>query len=238
LLRYMIQSPDIEPDLYSFTSVLNAWAKSKVPDKAVRAERVLEKLLEYHSPKQTSRTKHRKQPFRLNQVPFNTVINACAFLGVGTTLEQQRTALQVAVRTFKRMRDEFRVPPDDVSYGNMLKCVANLIDYESALHARSEMALQLFQQCCQDGLVSELVWKEVCRAVPIGLLREKLPYRIKRDSKVGDLPEAWRANALRGRAKSVTTGSNRRRKAPRKHRSLERRLRSISEPSYESGRDL
>jgi len=115
----------IAPDVYSFTSVLNAVAKSKLPDKAVRANAWLERMCNelYLYRNRTTDSPGNK----LTQVPFNSVLNACAFSALGTTEDEQRRALQIAVQTFKKMRQEHAVAPDSISYGNMLKCTANLL---------------------------------------------------------------------------------------------------------------
>jgi len=60
---------------------------------------------------------------------------------LGVTEQEQRDALQAAVQTFTRMRKE-DVPPDTVSYGNLIKCFANLMPQGKA---RNDMALQVFK---------------------------------------------------------------------------------------------
>ena len=78
VLDYMIAAnrEEIAPDIYSFTSVLDAWAKSKEPNKGVRTRELLDKMLAlYESTK--------RQDLRPTQVPYNTVLNACAFSALG-----------------------------------------------------------------------------------------------------------------------------------------------------------
>ena len=234
ILQFMIKSndPKIAPDAYSFTSVLNTLAKSKQPNKAQRARQYLEMMLNMHA--QTKRN-----ALRPTQVPFNAVLNAAAFSALGTPEEEQRMALKTAVETFSLVK-KLSIQPDMISYGNMLKVVANLVPRGST---RTEMGLQLFNGCCQDGLVGELVWNEARRAMPskalVGLFRNQpKPLSAMR---VQDLPRSWRKNLpkerrmhakRKGKPKEKPDPAEARRREPVK------RFRNISEQSYQSGRDV
>ena len=62
-----------------------------------------------------------------NVICYNSVLNACAF-SAEKSQEERRQALKVAVETFNELRQgKFGLSPDAVSYGNMLKCCANLM---------------------------------------------------------------------------------------------------------------
>jgi hypothetical protein len=163
-----------------------------------------------------------------------------AFSALGTTEKEQRDALQVAVQTFSLMRKE-DIAPDTVSYGNLIKCFANLMPQGKA---RNEMSMQVFEKCCKEGLVGELVWNEVRRAVPPKLLATKMGIFAKPVGfvHVRDLPRDCRRN-VRGDKKAPP----RRKAEPKKGKEETlssrkvaplRRLPNISEPSYQSGRDL
>lgn len=231
VLEYMIQSEydDIAPDVYSFSSVLNAWAKSKEEDKAIRARELLDTLLELHeaSPQQSN--------LRPSAIPFNTVLNTCAF-----SPSMQRQALQIAVSTFKEIPQYAK--RDTISYGNLLKCCKNLMPPSQS---KIDMALQIFDSCSKDGLVGDLVWNEVRKTVPSSELETRLPPSVKSKRLVGtmtlrDLPRSWKRNTRDKQAKRRT----RRRKQSRKQQNdddspqLIRPMRNIVEKSYQSGRDL
>jgi len=253
LLNHMraAQDEEIAPDVYSFTSVLNAIAKSKDPEKASRARDWLDRLIHLQ--------RERRRSLQLSPVPFNAVLNACAFSALHTTEEQQRRALQIAVQTFKRMRQELNVDPDTVSYGNMIKCVSNLMPHTNKL--RGDMALQLFDKCCEDGLVGELVWNEVRKVVPSSIVQDRIrssssradSSRNSNNKPVGtlrllDLPRQWRNNLRDKRFDSVAAerrSQQQRQREEERNTELERqrrtpiqKRRSISEPSYQSGRDM
>lgn len=233
VLDYMIRSenPDIFPDVYSFTSVLNAIAKSKDPEKAGQAQDLLETMLT---------TQKKLKP---SVVPYNAVLNAAAFSAQNTSSDQQKAALQIAVSTFTKLRQHPRLKPDTISYGNLLKCCANLVPQGKT---RNEMALQIFTKCCEDGMVGDLAWNEVRRAVPPRLLSGILSRQGIEKSlgsvQVRDLPRGWRQHV---NDKKTQTSSRRRRKSRSKSDKSSdvtstpmRPLRAMVEPSYESGKDL
>jgi hypothetical protein len=225
VLDYMMDSPDVHPDVYSFTSVLNAWAKSKEPDKAVRTRQLLDRLLELHN--------QNPKVLQLSAIPFNTVLNACAF----SPPESQRPALQIAVTTFNQIPSYTR--PDTVSYGNLLKCCTNLMPCGKT---QTDMALHIFEKCCNAGLVGDLVWNEVRRAVPSGTLAKlcNLGQSSVGTASLQQLPPLWRRNC---RDKQAIKTRRRNRTSPKKDEPSSKSIRPmgahvIVEKSYESGRDV
>ena len=215
LLQFMIksQNPQIAPDAISFTSVLNAWAKSKQPDKARQARHILDAFLAY-----------RLEP---NPIPFNAVLNACAFSAFdannqASPAHTQREALRIAVSTFALLRQHCQ--PDTVSYGNLLKCGANLMGMGDQ---RTALSMKVFAQCCRDGMVGELAWNEIRRAVPRNVLMQVIPSQLRPRGLAGiqhyDLPKSWRRNVSvrnrdKPRAKKPIKPQNKKKKKKREQR--------------------
>lgn len=188
---------------------MDAWAKSKEPNKAAKTRALLDRLIGMHG-----ETKHTTASAALKptQISYNTVLNACAFSALKTTIEEQREAIKIAVDTYKAMNSPASkrigiVFRDEVTYGLMLKSIVNLMPKESP--ARTRMALQIFHECCANGLVGYLVWNEIRRAVPYDTLQEIIQtvnglssYRskIKIDTlEVKGLPQKWTRNCKQGR---------------------------------------
>ena len=228
VLEFMIRTEgdEIEPDVISFTSVLNAWAKSKEPHKGARTRELLNRLVDLYGTT--------KRPnLRPTQISYNAVLNACAFSAIGTSLDEQREALQIAVSTFSDMRKSRTTAPDSVSYGNMIKCLSNLMPQGEL---RTKMALQIFAKCSEEGLVGTLVWNEVRRAVPSWELEEKLKLRGSAGSmQLKDLPRAWKMQN-RGDKLSRPTARRPKKDAPLTQNSASGRF--IVETSFQSGKDL
>jgi pentatricopeptide repeat protein len=226
VLDFMIKSENdaIAPDVISFASVLDAWAKSKEPHKSAMCRDLLDKLLDMYG---TSK----RQDLQPTPYTYNAVLNACAFSAMGTTMEEQREALEIAVRTFSSMRKS-ETEPDTVTYGNMLKCLANLMpDGE----IRSSMALQIFDKCKSDGLVGALTWNEVRRAVPAKQIQKAYSLKgLASNVQVRDLPRSWkRSNRFDKNA------PQKKRKQTNEHATSQPTPTAmIIETSVQSGRDL
>ena len=240
ILKYMLNSgrQDIFPDAISFNSVLDAFAKTKeIPHKARKARELLDQMLELSCDKAYYRS---LRP--TSAIPFNAVLNACAFSAIGTTQEEQREELQIAVTTYKTMSSSSSngstgVYPDTVTYGNMLKCFANLMPRGAT---RSKMSLQVFQKCCNEGLVGPLVWKEVKRAVPYKVLEDVLSLR-KPVTKVQlkDLPRHWKnRNRFDKQNKREIKDPNSDVRERQANQRTMYRGPSLIETAAESGRDL
>ena len=163
---------------------------------------------------------------------YNAVLNACAFSAMGTSEDEQREALQIAVQTFSTMRQSDTLL-DTVTYGNMLKCLANLMP-EGEM--RTTMALQIFDKCIDDGLVGALVWNEVRRAVPAKLLTTT--YQLKgavANIQVQHLPRKWKRFNQNDRKNQHT----KRKETPKgSGRSRQRPPQTIIENCVQSGKNL
>mmetsp|Transcript_29617 Transcript_29617/g.54654 ORF Transcript_29617/g.54654 Transcript_29617/m.54654 type:complete len:152 (+) Transcript_29617:2-457(+) len=103
------------------------------------------------------------------------------------------------------MRQGKYVSPDAVSYGNMLKCCANLMPPGEQ---RNAMASRLFKKCCDEGLVGGMCLDEIRRCVPprafLPLLADcgydkPMGQRRKAHSvELHELPRKWTTNVKRG----------------------------------------
>jgi hypothetical protein len=178
----------LQPSVVSFTTVMDAWAKSKVPQKANNTWLMLKHLKELY--RSTG-----NPALRPNIISYNTLLNACAFSADFDT-EERKKALLIAVGAFNELRKQLeddddegveqdadessstsaeaprqhpspiilKIKPDEITYGMMLKVCSNLMPRDSK--QRDVMARKLFQQSCEEGLVGSLVLSELKRAVP------------------------------------------------------------------------
>ncbi|CAB9518212.1 Pentatricopeptide repeat-containing protein [Seminavis robusta] len=238
VLDFMIRSKQeaIAPDVFSFTSVLNSLAKSKEPGKAMKCRQLLFQMLQLYDNTQ-------RPSLKPTQVPFNAVLNACAFSASDTTDKEKKDAVQIAISTFYELSQ--RAKPDTVSYGNLMKCFHNLLPPGQR---RNEMALQLFDNCSKAGLVGDLVWNEVRRTVQSRVLVKalKLENSSLSSLQVRDLPRSW-TNRVQGDKLAARRRDQERRKRRQQQQPTRRRASNnrrsgpnlqISEPSYQSGKDL
>lgn len=158
MIKYYKSEPyaTLSPDAVTFSSVLNALAKSEVVQfKAKKCSSILNYMLDLHEVDGRTDT-------RPNVICYNTVLNAAAFSARGSEAER-RQALSVAVETFNQMKQSKHVAPDAVSYGHMLKACANLIPPGKQ---RNALASKIFTSCCEEGLVGGMCLDEIRRCVP------------------------------------------------------------------------
>lgn len=197
MIRYSKSVPLATPDVVTFSTVLNAIAKSKtVKKKAEKCSTLLQVMIDLHE-------KDGSQFTKPNVICYNAVLNACAFsASPGTSESDRRQALAVAVKIFNLMRqsgDSNIV--DAVSYGNMLKACANLLPPGDQ---RSAIASRLFASCCADGLVGGMCLDEIRRCMPPSLFLSLLadcgydtPQRQQRKTysvTLVELPQNWTRN--------------------------------------------
>jgi len=253
LLEYMIQSDnsEIKPDVYSFTTVLNTWAKSKEPNKASHARKLLSQQIEMYQEALKNGNKSRADALKPTQIPYNAVMNACAFSAQNTTKEEKKEAIQIAVDTYKGMvsfdsparrnGNKNVVSRDPVTYGLVLKAIANLMPRGNV---RNRMALQIFDECRENGLVGTLAWSEIRRAVPIKLVQEACQMRRPCGSlDAKDLPKAWRSNIREGQYKKYKRREQNSRREKTKDKSKQPKpppkpATFIVERSFATGKDL
>ena len=241
LLRYMIQSnnKEIAPDVISFSTCLDVWAKSKEKGKSQQAYAILQKMVELHEVMGI-------EELRPNEFTYNTCLNACAF-SAHTDLEERKQALKTAVKLFNEMQKSEAVQPDSITFGMLLKSFANLMPKGAS---RDRMASDVFTKCCKEGLVNDLVFNEVRRAVSPekmnGLLTGKLKKKRLYELQFRDLPKEWKLNVKgkMGTKKKSTPGKKRRSKTKTKNKDEKeseqfiRPMRRMTEISWQSDRDV
>eukprot|EP00804_Cyclotella_cryptica_P003272 CCRYP_010501-RA/>CCRYP_010501-RA protein AED:0.04 eAED:0.04 QI:149/1/1/1/1/1/4/351/772 len=235
----------VKPDVVTFSSVLNALAKSKAQNKANKCLKLLETMIDLHDEDGSCDTTP-------NVICYNTVLNACAFSALADEDEKKR-ALEVAVKVFKLLNEERYVRPDAVSYGNMLKCCANLMPPGNA---RTSMASTIFSKCCEAGMVGGMVLDEIRRSIPskefLLLLAEcgyEKPLKQHKNAmsiELRQLPRQWTVNVKVGdmssRQRSISVKHEKQTRKERSHSKpippVIRRPGFLIEPSWASGKDV
>mmetsp|Transcript_25010 Transcript_25010/g.28937 ORF Transcript_25010/g.28937 Transcript_25010/m.28937 type:complete len:694 (-) Transcript_25010:22-2103(-) len=245
ILRYMLLSrnEEIQPDAISFCTCLDVWAKSKEPGKAEKSYELLQKLIKLYDVTMSER-------FKPSTMSYNTVLNCCAFSAFAKDNEKKK-ALSIAVSVFTELKQSTIVKPDAVSYGTLIKCISNLVPKGQV---RNKMASDIFIKCTEEGLVNGLVFDEIKRAVPSNVTTKLLskPIKSRRKKKpltqweLRDLPRSWKENVTENKPKKRT--SQLKKESPSKKKTVKevkkseeipiRPFRRITEPSWQSGKDL
>lgn len=179
--------------------MINAISKSKDERKAQKALRLLRRMDKLYQAG--------NKEARPNEVTYTAVLNSCAFPSV---LDQKarRRMLDVAIFTLEELQASRYGHPNQVTYGTFIKACANLLPDDEAL--RRVVLKKVFDQCCKDGQVGEMVLTHLRKAAPPDLFQELLAVA---DSKTGtisvrDLPLEWRCNLYRERKRKERAGRN------------------------------
>ena len=86
---------------------------------------------------------------------YSSVINCCAYYSGNA--EGQAEALQVAMRTFRRIK-ETGGKPNHITYGTMIKAIGKLTKMGNE---RDEKVKSIFAKCCREGQVDSFVLSQI-----------------------------------------------------------------------------
>lgn len=126
---------------------------------------------------------------RPNEITYTAVINSCAFPSVPDS-RTRRKALDTALFTLKELQGSRYGQPNQVTYGTFIRACANLLHDDDEM--RRAIIKRVFQQCCKDGQVGQMV----LNYTPRDLYAELLAGYVGSGGKVSvnDLPPEWRCN--------------------------------------------
>lgn len=122
----ILKSMSVEPNMISFTTVLNSLARSKSPNAAYRAHTLLENMLG-------------NERIEVNNWSFNVVINALSTLGSPEAAQAAEELLWKLVQLSKTGKMGFE--PDIYTFSSLIKCWARSGAYDAA--ERAEHILRL-----------------------------------------------------------------------------------------------
>jgi hypothetical protein len=140
-----LQQSDVELDAHVLTGMLNVWANSIQPHKAVKARQLLDTMLSNNIAKVTN---------------FNTVLTACTYTKGRSNIEKR--ALKIGLQTYNDLLESQTVNANDVSFAHAMNMVKRL------LHDKEEQQQHLkrfFDDCCNHGVLSKNVLKQLQDAI-------------------------------------------------------------------------
>lgn len=159
-------SKDAIPDFQSYSIAILAHANSDDPEKAIRARRLLEKLLGYVK-------SHQIQVSRNLSAPFAAVLSAVArsppnllsdnFVsssddGFNSVVDSKKDIYGIAEMTYRELKEDsyaIGVSPDHHALGAFLRCIAQHTAPTSA--ERENKGRMVFDDACEAGEVSRVV---------------------------------------------------------------------------------
>ena len=126
---------------------------------------------------------------RPDEVTYTSVLNSCAF-PAALDERTRRKALDTAIFTLEELQSSRYGQPNQVTYGTFMKACANLLSDDDEM--RLVVIEKVFQQCCADGQVGEMVLAHLPEDLYKKLLSE---VQVSGTTiSVADLPPEWRCN--------------------------------------------
>jgi pentatricopeptide repeat protein len=203
------------PDVITFSSVIDIWAKSGDSEAPDRAEAVLRQMSGIAKPnvktytatiQAHARGQDRDKAKRAQEVlqrmkgdykngnldaepniyVYNAVLNAAEFT-VGNESELE-VAFQVACETFDEVRSSETLKPDHVTYGTFMGVISQLMPKSNI---RDDMVQLVFRRCCLDGQLSSMVLKKFKEAADTP---QYLTLMGKGKYSESNLPKEWICN--------------------------------------------
>jgi len=170
------------PTVQTYTALMMNYARSKLPNKAAKAEAVLRRMQENN--------------VRPNIISYNAVLNACEYTNPSSSNATEQ-ALTVACLVFDQVRKDPTVKPNHVTYGTFLAALGGLMPPAAS---RQEIVALVFQRCCVEGLVSGLVLRKLHSAVD----SERLYRELLHGHNERQLPNEWTCHVRESRARDET----------------------------------
>ena len=171
-----------KPTTQTYTTLIQNYARSRLPFKAVKAAEVLTQM------KESGRSD--AQP---SIVTYNAVLNAAEYTD-GSDFNVREEALKVACIAFDEIRNS-TIQANHVTYGTFLGVLTNLMTAEM----RHDIVSLVFKRCCLDGQVSYLVLKKLKTAV-VSLEHYQELLMGHNESR---LPDSWTCNVQEVRAREI-----------------------------------
>mmetsp|Transcript_121 Transcript_121/g.202 ORF Transcript_121/g.202 Transcript_121/m.202 type:complete len:563 (-) Transcript_121:271-1959(-) len=200
LERFINGNEKVDPDIFSFTAVMNGWSRSG-HDESVRRNTNLLSLLVELNEKGILSTKpdvtlyntllntiaKSKEPnkatsahevlsrmedsgVQANTRSYNAVITACSS-SFREGKQIKSKALGIASNLLKKMRTNERIRPNDFTYNSFIKACAKLSNNPVQ---STKLIQEAFRMCCEDGQLSESVWNQLHEALPMRSLMNLL----------------------------------------------------------------
>jgi pentatricopeptide repeat protein len=207
----------VKPNVQTYTSLIDAYAKNRDADAAKRAEAILNRMEEDGRVLPNVRTYtaviqnyarsddpakaihaqgilHRMKDdyARGNEEARPSVVTYNALLNAcefshGDESDMEH-AFEVACETLDEVRSSDYLTPDDITYGTFLGVISKLMPNSDT---RNELVELVFKRCCVDGQLGPVVLKKLKDAASVSRYKKLLG-----DAKEESLPFKWTCNVV------------------------------------------
>ena len=175
--------PSLSPDVYSYVSFLKVLSRSNFADKADRAFRLVQRMIQQHD--------DGDERVRPNIRIFNAALNACAYSATGNPEVNER-AFVVTVSTLVLLQNYTQ--PDSITYGTVLRACSTLLPRHDA--RRDDVAEKIFERACAEGRVSQMILDQLRFAASPALYKKLTGNEEGEQLSLFSAPTAWKENAV------------------------------------------
>ena len=173
----------LNPDSFSYSTVMNALGRCDLMDKAERVLRILQRMVsEYEEGNGVKPNLH----------CFNAALNACAFQ-VGGDAHSRQKAFAIMVGVLVLLQKYAR--PDHLSFGTILRACSTLLPIQDP--RREDLVGRVFEKARREGQVSPLVMEQLCFAASSKLYRKLMGVPKSERVAIQDLPVEWTSSVSR-----------------------------------------
>lgn len=189
-LRSFAKSDEVSRE--SYTAVFNTAIKNIERSHKKRKDQLTVKVL--NTMNELHASGRLKAPMNIRT--YNAAIRACAF--TSGSQDNKNEAFATASNFLNQIRSERGLSPDAYTYPAIMRACEELLGREDE---DLEKIKDIFEKCCEDGLVDALLLKNMINFLPNVFLREifnteKTPETIR----LNDLPRKWRKSIYQTKA--------------------------------------
>lgn len=198
IFQEMEDSPDpsLQPDVVSYTSLMNIISRWNDPLKLDAAEQILDKM--------------RKKKLKPNNFTYDAVLRTCIHLS-SRDRQQQRKALILSVKTFSEIQDSPHIILTSYTYSLFFSALSKF----SSRDEQRKLLTRSLQDCCEAGLLTESILDLLTKKFPSNLIQNILfPADASRELNLQNLPNEWSRNSNQ---KLPSTSSQRRNERMQHH---------------------
>lgn len=168
--RILDEDGSVNLDTYTYNGLLIVWARCIDPAKAVHARKWLDKMINLK---------------KVDKLSHNIVLKACS--QTRGSAEEEKVALDIALKTFNDILSSRLAPPDFITFATATKAINYLCKDKEE---RKRHLRHIFEECCSRGMLGSQVLKEMNYAIPV---EEQVSY-IGHDLNEGNFDSQWTRN--------------------------------------------
>eukprot|EP00553_Chaetoceros_curvisetus_P007057 CAMPEP_0204632356 /NCGR_PEP_ID=MMETSP0717-20131115/24841_1 /ASSEMBLY_ACC=CAM_ASM_000666 /TAXON_ID=230516 /ORGANISM="Chaetoceros curvisetus" /LENGTH=314 /DNA_ID=CAMNT_0051650203 /DNA_START=24 /DNA_END=965 /DNA_ORIENTATION=+ len=156
-----IEDENKQIDVVCYNALLNAWGWSSETDKAQRAHKIFQRMVELHASGVNTNAKP-------DLISLNSLLNACAFTD-NRDKDASSAALDIAISTYEMCSAGEYGTLNHLTYGTMLMIFNKLLPRNDL---RTDLMKNICYQCCQSGNLSGFVVTQLIRGLPTKDLKD------------------------------------------------------------------